>query len=182
MAERDVLPLAGDSFTAVALRFATVYGPSRRMRFDLVVNAMTLSAMQEGGRIYVEGDGMQQRPLVHVLDVARAVAMMLEAPRDRVSGGEAFNVGSDGQNYRIIDVAKEVQAITGSEVAFRGGEVDKRSYAVSFRKIRSLGYDTLYAVGGDGGVRQVYHEVLLGYLRPEERWWTVKWYKRLLGK
>ncbi|WP_188595516.1 NAD-dependent epimerase/dehydratase family protein [Thermocladium modestius] len=177
MAERDVLPLAGDSFTAVALRFATVYGPSRRMRFDLVVNAMTLSAMQEG-RIYVEGDGMQQRPLVHVLDVARAVAMMLEAPRDRVSG-EAFNVGSDGQNYRIIDVAKEVQAITGSEVAFRG-EVDKRSYAVSFRKIRSLGYDTLYAVGD--GVRQVYHEVLLGYLRPEERWWTVKWYKRLLGK
>jgi len=33
-----------------------------------------------------------------------------------------------------------------------------------------------------GGVRQVYHELLLGHLKPEERWWTVKWYKRLLGR
>lgn len=177
MAERDILPLTDDSFTTIALRFATVYGPSRRMRFDLVVNAMTLSALQEG-KIYVEGDGMQQRPLVHVIDVARAIALMLELPQDKVNG-QLFNVGSDEQNYRIVDIAKEVQAVTGSEIAFRG-EIDRRSYAVSFRKIRSLGYNTLYTVRD--GVRQVYHEILLGYLKPEERWWTVKWYKRLMSK
>mgnify|MGYP001770686448 FL=1 len=174
MAERDVLPLADGRFAPVALRFATVYGPSRRMRFDLVINAMTLSAYQEG-RIYVEGDGMQMRPLVHVVDVARAIAFALEQPEDAVAG-QVFNVG--GENYKIIDVAKEVQSVAGGEISFRG-EVDKRSYAVSFDKIARLGYRTLYTVRD--GVRQVYHELLLGHLRPEERWWTVKWYKRILG-
>lgn len=174
MAEREVLPLADSRFAPVALRFATVYGPSRRMRFDLVVNAMSLSAYQEG-RIYVEGDGTQMRPLVHVVDVARAIAFALERQEDAVAG-QVFNVG--GENYRIIDVAKEVQSVAGGEISFRG-EVDKRSYAVSFDKIARLGYRTLYTVRE--GVRQVYHELLLGHLKPEDRWWTVKWYKKILG-
>jgi nucleoside-diphosphate-sugar epimerase len=177
LAEREVLPLASKEFAPVALRFATVYGPSRRMRFDLVVNAMTLTAYTEG-RIYVEGDGMQIRPLVHVVDVARAVAFVLEQPADKISG-QVFNVGSDDQNFRIIDIAKAVREVVGGEVVFRG-EVDRRSYAVSFAKIKSLGWQPLYRV--PEGVRQVYHELLLGHLKPEERWWTVKWYKKVLGK
>jgi len=177
LAEQEVLPLASRGFAPVALRFATVYGPSRRMRFDLVVNAMTLTAYTEG-RIYVEGDGMQMRPLVHVADVARAVAFMLEQPPDSVSG-QVFNVGSDDQNHRIIDVAKAVQEAAGGDVVFRG-EVDRRSYAVSFAKIGRLGWQSIYRLGE--GVRQVYHELLLGHLKPEERWWTVRWYKRLLGR
>jgi len=176
LAEREILPLASRAFAPTALRFATVYGPSGRMRFDLVVNAMTLTAYAEG-RIYVEGDGMQMRPLVHVVDVARAVAFMLEQPPDAVSG-QVFNVGSDDQNYRIIDVANTVREVVGGEVLFRG-EVDRRSYAVSFAKIKRLGWQPLYTVRD--GVRQVYHELLLGHLKPEERWWTVKWYKKVLG-
>jgi nucleoside-diphosphate-sugar epimerase len=121
---------------------------------------------------------MQMRPLVHVADVARAVVFMLEQPSDVVSG-QVFNVGSDDQNYRIIDVAKAVQEVAGGDVVFRG-EVDRRSYAVSFAKIRQLGWQPLYRLGE--GVRQIYHELLLGHLKPEERWWTVKWYKRLLGR
>jgi nucleoside-diphosphate-sugar epimerase len=177
LAEREILPLASQRFAPVALRLATVYGPSRRMRFDLVVNAMTLTAYAEG-KIYVEGDGTQMRPLVHVVDVARAVAFMLEQPPDAVAG-QVFNVGSDDQNYRIIDVAKAVQKVVGGEIIFRG-EIDRRSYAVSFARIRRLGWQPIYRV--EEGVRQVYHELLLGHLKPEERWWTVKWYKRLLGK
>lgn len=175
-AERDILPLSDDKFTAVALRFSTVYGPSRRMRFDLVVNAMTLSAYSEG-RIWVEGDGMQERPLVHVVDVARAIAFFIEAPSDKVSG-QVFNIGSDDQNYRIIDIAREVQRITGAEVAFRG-EVDRRSYRLSFAKVRSLGWEPLYRV--DDGIKQVYHELIMGHLRPEDRWFTVRWYKKVLN-
>jgi nucleoside-diphosphate-sugar epimerase len=136
LAEQEVLPLASPSFSPAALRFATVYGPSRRMRFDLVVNAMTLTAYTEG-RIYVEGDGMQMRPLVHVADVARAVVFMLEQPPDSVSG-QVFNVGSDDQNHRIIDVAKAVQEVAGGDIVFRC-EVDRRSYAVSFAKIKRRG-------------------------------------------
>ncbi len=178
MAEKDVLPLASNKFTVTALRFATVYGPSVRMRFDLVINAMTLSAFTEGGVIYVEGDGMQERPLVHVMDVVRAINTVLEAPSDRVNG-MIFNVGSDEQNFRVVDMARIVQGIVGGEIRFRGGMVDARSYSVSFRRIREvLNFSVLYNV--DDGVKQVYHELLTGHLRPEDRWFTVRWYKKLL--
>ncbi|WP_243679159.1 SDR family oxidoreductase [Vulcanisaeta distributa] len=119
LAEKDVLPLASSRFTVTALRFATVYGPSVRMRFDLVINAMTLSAFTEGGVIYVEGDGMQERPLVHVMDVVRAIGTVLEAPSDKVNG-MVFNVGSDEQNFRVIEMARIVQSIVGGEIRFRG--------------------------------------------------------------
>jgi len=178
LAEKDTLPLATDKFTVTALRFATVYGPSVRMRFDLVINAMTLSAFNEGV-IYVEGDGMQERPLVHIMDVVRAIAMVLEAPSDRVNG-QVFNVGSDEQNFRVIDMARIVQGIVGGEIKFKG-MVDRRSYRVSFRRIKeTLGFNAIYNV--DDGVKQVYHELLTGHLKPEDRWFTVKWYKTLLAK
>lgn len=181
LAERAVLPLASEGFTPVALRLATVYGPSRRMRFDLVVNAMTLSAYREG-RIYVEGDGMQERPLVHVLDVARAVERVLEAvERDPDPlKGQVINIGSDDQNYRIIEIARIVRGIVGGEIVFRG-EVDRRSYRVKFgRARRLLGFQPLYTV--EDGVKQVYHELLTGKLKPEPRWITVQWYRELLSR
>ena len=144
LAEKDTLPLARDDFTVTALRFATVYGPSVRMRFDLVINAMTLSSFIDGV-IYVEGDGMQERPLVHVMDVVRAISIVLEAPSDKVNG-QVFNVGSDEQNYRVIDMAKIVQRIVGGEVRFRG-VVDQRSYRVSFSKIRRvLNFSAIYDI------------------------------------
>jgi nucleoside-diphosphate-sugar epimerase len=178
LAERDVLPLASDKFTVTALRFATVYGPSVRMRFDLVINAMTLSAFNEG-IIYVEGDGMQERPLVHVMDVARAISTVLEAPSDKING-QVFNVGSDEQNYKVIDMAHAVQSVVDGEIRFRG-MVDRRSYRVSFRKIKeTLNFNAIYNV--NDGVKQLYHELLVEHLKPEDRWFTVKWYKQLLSK
>lgn len=176
-AEQSILPMADKRFSPVALRFSTVYGPSRRMRFDLVVNAMTLSAYMEG-RIYVEGDGNQERPLIHVLDVARAVGHIIERSPEEISG-RVFNVGSDDQNYRVRDIANIVKSIVGGEIMFRG-EIDRRSYRVSFERIRRLGFQTLYRV--EDGVKQIYHELLTGIIRPEDRWFTVRWYRKLLDE
>ena len=175
-AEKGVLPLASKDFTVTVARLATVYGVSRRMRFDLVVNAMTLTAYLED-KIYVEGDGMQFRPLIHVYDSARALKLLLEAPSDIVQAN-VFNVGSNEQNYRIIDVARDVSRITGATIVFRG-EVDKRSYMLSFNKIRDLlGFTPLYTV--QDAVKHLYNDLLLGIVKPEERWFTVRWYKKLI--
>jgi len=175
-AEKGVLPLASKDFTVTVARLATVYGVSRRMRFDLVVNAMTLTAYLEN-KIYVEGDGMQFRPLIHVYDSARALKLLLEAPSDIVQAN-VFNVGSNEQNYRIIDVAREVSRITGATIVFRG-EVDRRSYRLSFNKIRDLlGFTPLYIV--QDAVKHLYNDLLLGIVKPEERWFTVRWYKKLI--
>lgn len=175
MAEQAVVPLADKDYTVVVLRLSTVYGPSRRMRFDLVVNAMTLAAYRDG-IIWVDGDGSQERPLVHVVDVARAVKFFLEVPSDDVNG-EVFNVGSDDQNYKIIEVARIVRSIIGGEIRFRGS-LDKRSYRLSFAKARKLGYEPIYRV--PDGVKQLYHELLLGHLKEDERWITVRWYRKLM--
>jgi nucleoside-diphosphate-sugar epimerase len=176
-AEKDILALPKQNTIVTILRFATAYGPSRRMRFDLVVNAMTLSAYSDN-KIYVEGDGSQYRPLVHVLDIARAIMFILEQPAESIRD-QIFNIGSNDQNYRVIDIAEKVKSVVGGEIMFRG-EIDKRSYKVSFDKIKSLGWEPIFRV--EEGIKQVYQELLMGHLKPEDRWWTVKWYKKVLGK
>ena len=178
MAEQGVLPLADEKFTVTVLRLATVYGYSPRTRLDLVVNAMTYTAFREG-KIIVEGDGMQKRPLVHVKDVVRAVKLVMESDPELVNG-QIFNVGSNEQNYRIIDIANEVRKAIGRdvEIVFRGSP-DRRSYWVDFTKIRKvLGFEPKYTV--QDGAREIWRALETGELRPTIRNWTVKTYKYLI--
>ncbi|MEM0962876.1 MAG: SDR family oxidoreductase [Bacteroidota bacterium] len=134
-AEAGILPLASDGFSPVFLRNATVYGVSPRLRFDLVVNNLTAWAVSTGA-IRMLSDGTPWRPLVHVEDVSRAVLAAVEAPREAVHG-QAFNVGRDGENYQIRDVASIVgEEVPDCEVTFAdGASPDVRSYRVSFAKI-----------------------------------------------
>jgi len=119
------------------MRNATVYGVSPRLRLDVVLNNL-LAWAHTTGAIRLQSDGSSWRPLVHVQDVARAVLALLEAPEDVVRG-EAFNVGSDGQNYRIRDLAEIVHArLPQCEIEFAAGaSADPRSYRVDFRKFAS---------------------------------------------
>ena len=134
-AEAGLRPLASETFSPVFLRNATVYGVSPRLRFDLVVNNLTAWAVATGA-IRMKSDGTPWRPLVHVEDVSRAVLAALEAPREAVHN-EAFNVGREGENYQIRDVAAIVgEEVPGCEVTLAdGASPDTRSYRVSFAKI-----------------------------------------------
>ena len=134
-AEAGIHALAGDGFSPVSLRNATVYGASPRLRFDLVVNNLTAWAVATGA-IRMLSDGTPWRPLVHVEDVAAAVVAALEAPREAVHD-QAFNVGREGENYQIRDVAAIVgEEVPGCRVTFAdGASPDTRSYRVSFAKI-----------------------------------------------
>ena len=135
-AERGIAPLASDGFSPVFLRNATVYGASPRLRFDLVVNNLTAWAVATGA-IRMKSDGTPWRPLVHVQDVSRAVLAALEAERGAVHG-QAFNVGRDGENYQVRDVARIVgEEVPGCEVTFAdGASPDTRSYPRQLRQDR----------------------------------------------
>ena len=134
-AERGLAALAADGFSPVFLRNATVYGLSPRLRFDLVVNNLTAWAVATGA-VRMTSDGAAWRPLVHVRDVCGAVVAALEAPREAVHG-EAFNVGTDAENYQVRDVAEIVGgAVDGCRVTFAAGAgADARSYRAGFAKI-----------------------------------------------
>lgn len=134
--ERALSALADDTFSPVYLRNATVYGVSRRLRADVLVNNLVGHAVTIG-KVVMHSDGSPWRPLVHVLDVAQAFAYVLVAPRDVVHN-QAFNVGRVGENYRVRDVANLVAAVVpGVSVSCAPGAApDIRDYRVDFGKLQ----------------------------------------------
>jgi nucleoside-diphosphate-sugar epimerase len=130
-----------ENITSTILRLGTIFGWSRRMRFDLVVNILTAKAVLEGD-IPVYG-GEQYRPLVHVHDAARAFVDVLEAEEEKVDH-QIFNVGDNDLNYQIKKVGRIVEEnVEGAEIRFVEHKEDERTYRVSFDKINHiLGWET----------------------------------------
>jgi nucleoside-diphosphate-sugar epimerase len=132
--ERDVTALAGDGFSPTFLRNATAFGASPRMRFDIVLNNLAGLAWTTG-TVAMTSDGTPWRPLVHGLDIAKAIRCVLDADRQDVHA-EIFNVGSNEQNYRVRDIACTVADVfPGCDVSFGEPGADNRSYRVCFDKI-----------------------------------------------
>jgi nucleoside-diphosphate-sugar epimerase len=138
-AELEVLAAANGRLAPTCLRLATVFGTSPRMRFDLTVNEFTREVAFDK-ELVVFGEQFW-RPYVHVRDAARAVALVLDAPRRRVSG-EVFNVGDTDENYRKLDLVDLLrQRFPDARVEFVHKDEDPRDYRVSFDKLQAkLGY------------------------------------------
>lgn len=136
LVEQEVSAMADDDFSPTFLRNATAYGPSPRMRFDLVLNNLAGLAWTTG-EIKMTSDGTPWRPLVHVLDICEAIACTLEAPREIVHN-QIFNVGSTEENYQIREIARIVSdTFPGCRLTVGRNSGDNRSYRVSFDKIKA---------------------------------------------
>jgi nucleoside-diphosphate-sugar epimerase len=133
--EAALRELADDLFSPIYMRNATAYGVSPRLRVDIVLNNLVGWAYTTG-QIRIMSDGTPWRPLVHVEDIARATAALLEAPRELVHD-EAFNIGHDSENYQVSQLAEMVRDSTPScEIEYAGsGDPDPRSYRVDFGKL-----------------------------------------------
>jgi nucleoside-diphosphate-sugar epimerase len=151
-AELEVLGRSNNGLVTSCLRFATVYGASPRMRFDLTVNEFTRD-MALAPELVVFGEQFW-RPYIHVRDAARAVRTALEAPVEAVRG-EVFNVGETRENYRKLDIVELLkERFPDATVSFVHRDEDPRDYRVSFEKVKEhLGFQARWSV--EAGIDEV---------------------------
>lgn len=132
--EQRLLAEQESSIAVTVLRFATLYGLSPRMRFDLTVNEFTLE-LARGNRLTVFGEQFW-RPYVHVRDAARAIHLALESPETK---GSVLNVGDTTENYRKLDLVTMIrEAVPEGQVDFVHRTEDPRDYKVAFERIHEV--------------------------------------------
>jgi nucleoside-diphosphate-sugar epimerase len=154
--EQDVSALASGSFSPVFMRNATAYGLSPRLRADVVLNNFVCWA-HTTGRIRIMSDGTPWRPIIHVQDIARAFAAALAAPRQAIHN-QAFNVGANGENYQVRELAEIVRAtVPGCTVEYAADAgPDPRSYRVDFSKLSRTFPDLQLQWNASFGAKDLY--------------------------
>jgi nucleoside-diphosphate-sugar epimerase len=115
------------------LRFATIFGVSPRMRFDLTVNEFTMEMLTKK-HLQVFGEQFW-RPYIHVRDAARAIHLVLSSPAAKVAGS-VFNVGATDQNFQKQQLVEMIRPYEPDAVVeFVHRNEDPRDYRVSFTRI-----------------------------------------------
>ena len=139
-----------DRENSIALRFATVFGVSTRMRVDLIVNDFIYRAAYE--RSLVLFDGHSKRACMHISDAIDGYLFALEHAGQMHNN--VFNVGDEGLNYSKRDIANAIGRFVDFEIIDSSmPDLDNRNFLVSFEKIRSLGYKVRYSL--DDGIREL---------------------------
>jgi nucleoside-diphosphate-sugar epimerase len=179
--EEEILSLADENFCVTSLRNATLYGLSEhRMRFDLVVNLMTFNAWKDG-KIFVLGGGEQWRPLMYLKDAINAFERVVEENNISKINKQVFNVGSNNQNYKIIQVANLVRNILpNTKIESIPSDTDKRDYNISFNKIKQvLNFEPRFTV--EDGIKEIIEALDRKIIDGNDiRTNTVKFYKHLI--
>jgi len=182
--EKDIAPLASDTFHPIFMRNATVYGMSPMLRLDLVVNNLVAAAFTTG-KISILSDGTPWRPLIHVRDLSNAFSAMLKAPVSRIHN-QTFNVGRINENYQVKEIADEVQRnvpdCTVEILRQTGG--DDRSYRVDFSRINSMLSDFTPQYDIKKGIIELYHAYKEMGLTLEDfkgkQYFRIRWLKHLM--
>ena len=147
--ENDLEEISDSNFSPIALRFATVFGPSPNMRFDIVINMLVGMAITRN-KIILNSDGQSWRPNLHIKDLCNSIfkSINLEYQDGKLL---VLNIGDEMNNLKIIDIAKLVQdSLSGSKLEFLSENPnididnlikdrkvdgkDTRTYKVSFSK------------------------------------------------
>lgn len=181
--EEHLMGLSDNNFCATALRNSTCFGLSDRMRYDLVVNIMTLCAFRDR-RLKIDGSGKQRRPLIHASDAAGIVLHLLDQDLHLVKG-EIFNIGYG--NMSVADLAgkikEESEKILDSEVTAEhiGESDDVRDYEVSFSKFTNR-FGILTTLSVEDGASEILKALLSGHSVPSLDTFTLKFYQSLIAR
>ncbi len=133
------------NYTGVILRFATAFGLSPRMRFDLTISEF-IRDIYFGEELTVF-DEYTWRPYCHVRDFARLLEIVLNAEKDLVNF-QIFNAGGDVNNFTKKMIVDEIlKYLPGGKVKYAKQGSDPRNYKVSFAKIKNiLGFEPSFSL------------------------------------
>jgi len=160
--EKALLAAAGNRPAVTILRFATIFGLSPRMRFDLTVNEFTMELVTKK-KVTIYGEQFW-RPYIHVRDAARAVAIALNDSRHR-AGVRVFNVGDTQQNYQKGQLVELICKQLDHQVNVEHVEKqeDPRDYRVSFAKVsKDLNFHITRTV--QDGIREIINVIREGVI------------------
>lgn len=163
--EKHLLSKNGSvDYSATVLRFATAFGLSPRMRFDLTVNQFSRELFR-GDELLVF-DAETWRPYCHTMDFTRLVRRVLETPNHR-TGFEVFNAGDDNNNATKQMIVDKVLEVVGErKVEYQEHGSDPRNYRVNFGKVREkLEFHAKYRILD--GVREIVDSHERGFFSME---------------
>ena len=162
--ESYILDSKEENFEPCVLRFATAYGISPRMRFDLLVQEFIRDALIDK-KISIFGPN-HWRPLVHVDDIASACITAIENSSN--ISGEVYNVGDNEQNYTKMNLAQLVQKyVPSSTIEVTESKQDLRNYKVSFDKIKNkLNFNVSKTV--EDGILEILDQINNNTLDPKD--------------
>jgi len=141
------------NFSKTILRFATAFGLSPRMRFDLTINEFTKTAFfNEDLEIY---HGQTYRPYCHVIDFARIIHKMIVS-KENVINGEVFNCGSNSNNFSKIQVGNLLKKkFKNLKIIKVNKNLDLRNYKVDFGKIQKFMGHNYKFISLDYGIKEI---------------------------
>lgn len=151
--EKKILSLKKVKFTNTILRFATAFGVSQRMRFDLTINEFVENLYNKSSLDVYDFDTF--RPYCHTKDFSRAIIKILNSQKEIINN-QVFNIGNSKQNYSKKYIAQKIKKFLNKKVKikFTNKSKDKRNYKVDFTKIKkSLKFETKYDV--DYGIKEI---------------------------
>ena len=144
---------------SVALRFATVFGVSPKMRTDLLVNDFTYKAVND--RCIVLFENTSKRTFIHICDAVRAYLFVLDHYPSMK--GNVFNVGDNSLNFTKQEISEAISKATGCTIIDSSlDDFDVRNFEVSFDKIKTLGYGVEKTL--DDGIQEMVR--LYGFYKP----------------
>lgn len=136
----------------ISFRLATVFGTSRKMRMDLLINDFVYRAWNDKFIVLFESHFL--RNFVHVRDVANTINFAIE--NQDTMKGQVYNVGNSTININKMDLCLAIKKhvpdffITESEI---NKDPDQRNYIVSNEKLEKLGWTANYSL--DHGIQEV---------------------------
>ena len=164
MISERVLLSYRDEILVQCVRPATVCGLSPRMRLDLSVNVLTISALDRG-RITVFG-GSQVRPNIHLDDMIRVYLHLLDRA-DEMSG--IFNAGFE--NVSIMEIARTVTRHVPVEIDTTESN-DPRSYRLCSDKLLATGFEPKFGI--EDAIRDLVEAYRRGDLANDDNQYNVK--------